>query len=160
MISHIYKGIYISGSRAVREQDAVRDLGIRAVLRVDSLNRLEGQWDQSFTLLDMPFHDGFAIEPALITRATRFIHEQLQADKKVLVHCHMGVSRSVTLVLAYLIEYEKMTLPQAYRTILAGRSIAYPHSALLGSLVEHYGLPYDQADIRQPFFLDSLREHG
>lgn len=159
MINHIYKGIYISGSRELSRQNAVREQGIEAVLRVDSLNRAEGQWESSFILLDMPFNDGFAVAPALFHQATQFIHTQVTAGRKILVHCHMGISRSVTLVLAYLIEHEKMTLPQAYQTVVSGRAIAYPHSALLESLVEYYKLPYTHEDIQKPFFLDSLRTY-
>ncbi len=160
MISHIHHGVYISGSRVLRQQDSVRELGIEAVVRVDSLDRADAQWEKSFTLLDMPFNDGFAVPPIVFNKVTAFIHQQVQAERKVLVHCHMGVSRSVTMVLAYLIEYEAMTLGEAYQVVLAGRSIAYPHNALIHSLVVHYRLPYTPEQIKEPFFLDSLKLNG
>lgn len=157
MINHIYKGIHISGSRVLKQQDYIREMGIEAILRVDSLNRNDGQWEKTFALLDMPFSDGLAVPPLFFAKGTAFIHEQVQTERKMLVHCHMGVSRSVTMVLAYLIEYEKMTLAQAYKTVVTQRPIAYPHDALIHSLVVHYRLPYEAEDIKKPFFLDTLR---
>lgn len=158
MINHIYKGIHISGSKVLQQQDRIRELGIAAIVRVDSLDRANAQWEKSFALLDMPFNDGFAVPPIVFSKVTQFIHEQVQAEQKILVHCHMGVSRSVTMVLAYLIEHEKMSLGQAYHVVVTGRPIAYPHDALINSLVVHYRLPYTPEQIKQPFFLDSLKE--
>ena len=48
--------------------------------------------------------------------ATTFIHEQLTVHS-VLVHCMAGVSRSVTVVLAYLVRYQNMSLNDAYQHV-------------------------------------------
>ena len=42
-------------------------------------------------------------------QANEFIHETLESKKNLLVHCVHGVSRSATLVIAYLIVYKNMT---------------------------------------------------
>ncbi|TRY59779.1 hypothetical protein DNTS_027183 [Danionella cerebrum] len=46
---------------------------------------------------------------------------------KVLVHCAMGLSRSSSLVLAYLMIHEKMTLVEAIKAIAQHRNICPNH---------------------------------
>jgi protein-tyrosine phosphatase len=41
--------------------------------------------------------------------------------KNVLVHCHMGISRSATMVLAFLMEHFRMNLNEAYQHTVAIR---------------------------------------
>lgn len=155
-MDHIIKDIYISGSSVLKRQDDVYTIGIRAVLRVDNLDRNVSQWDERFILKDMPFQDGEPVLRDTFQESNAFIDEQVQARRPILVHCHMGVSRSVTLVLAYLIEKHNMSLGQAFATVKSGRRMAYPHDQLVKSLVDYYKLPHTVQDIESAFFLDSL----
>ena len=52
---------------------------------------------------------------------------------KVLVHCVMGQSRSSTLVLAYLMIHENLTLADAIRAVSTGRNIS-PNAGFLEQL--------------------------
>lgn len=52
---------------------------------------------------------------------------------KVLVHCAMGLSRSATLVLAYLMIHENMKLEDAIEAISANRNIS-PNEGFLEQL--------------------------
>lgn len=52
---------------------------------------------------------------------------------RVLVHCAMGVSRSATVVLAFLMIYENMTLVEAIQTVQTHRDIC-PNSGFLRQL--------------------------
>lgn len=54
---------------------------------------------------------------------------------KVLVHCAMGISRSATLVLAFLMICEDMSLADAIQTVRAHRGIC-PNSGFLKQLWE------------------------
>jgi hypothetical protein len=59
-------------------------------------------------------------------RAVRFIGEQL-ARGNVLVHCFAGISRSSTLVLAYLIKEENVPLLRGIEMLRARRPIVCPN---------------------------------
>ena len=50
-----------------------------------------------------------------------------ERNEKVLVHCHIGVNRSPTVVLAYLMKYEGYTLKSAVEHVKARLYLlAYP----------------------------------
>lgn len=53
----------------------------------------------------------------------------------VLVHCMMGVSRSATVVLAYLVAQRRMPLDEALRQVLKQRSWIFPNDAFTRELL-------------------------
>ncbi|NWI09026.1 DS13B phosphatase, partial [Crypturellus soui] len=66
----------------------------------------------------------------------RYIRAALKTPRgKVLVHCAMGISRSATLVLAFLMICEEMSLADAIRTVRTHRGIC-PNSGFLRQLWE------------------------
>lgn len=152
----VYENLYVGSLVTMRHQDEVREEGISAIVRLDMADREDGQWASDFALLDIPFMDGDSIPDDAIPEVTEFIHTRIQAGKSVLVHCAVGMSRSVTMVMAYLIEYEGMSLDEAFGTVREGRTEAYPHENLLISLIEHYDLPFDTTRVQNPRFLADL----
>ncbi|KAM5172656.1 dual specificity protein phosphatase 26 [Mantella aurantiaca] len=67
--------------------------------------------------------------------AADFIHRALRERGKILVHCAVGVSRSATLVLAYLMIYHRMTLVEAINTVKDKRGII-PNRGFLRQLLD------------------------
>lgn len=63
-----------------------------------------------------------------IDDALGFIENKLE-DKNVLVHCHMGISRSASLVLAFLMKNFNMSLDEAYDHTVSIRSTIEPNEA-------------------------------
>jgi len=154
-ISPICEGVFIGSALALDHAQAVHDQGIGAVLRLDRADRSRGQWQTDFNLLDLPLQDAADVPPTIWEQGSAFIHEQ--AERGVLVHCHMGVSRSAAMTLAYLIAYQGMSLPQAYQLARRGRAIIHPHPRLLRSLISAYNLPYHPDAPFKPYFWDHLR---
>lgn len=56
---------------------------------------------------------------------------------KTLVHCVAGVSRSASLVCAYLIKYDAMSLRQAYQYVKAVRPIIRPNVGFWKQLIDY-----------------------
>ena len=150
--------IYVGGIATMFNQEDVRDEDITAIVRLDQVPRDEGQWESDFKLLDVPISDGELVSEETLDTVTAFIKARMDAGERVLVHCYMGISRSVTMVMAYLIAYENMSLAEAFGTVREGRANAYPHEALLVSLIDHYNLPYDVGTVYNPAFLAKLVE--
>mmetsp|Transcript_10114 Transcript_10114/g.20064 ORF Transcript_10114/g.20064 Transcript_10114/m.20064 type:complete len:233 (-) Transcript_10114:307-1005(-) len=69
-----------------------------------------------------------------IDKTCAFIHLHVRHGK-VLVHCEQGRSRSATIVLAYLIRYQKMTLEEAYNFVQTKRWIS-PNIGFIGALLQ------------------------
>jgi len=59
--------------------------------------------------------------------AFEFIEEAKRMRGKVLVHCQRGISRSATLVIAYIMKTEALTLESAFASVRAKRSIVNPN---------------------------------
>ncbi|XP_069835369.1 dual specificity protein phosphatase 13A-like [Dendropsophus ebraccatus] len=67
-------------------------------------------------------------------RGAQFIHQALNTpNRKILVHCVLGKSRSATLVLAYLMIYQGFSLADAIRHVSERRCIA-PNRGFLQQL--------------------------
>jgi predicted protein tyrosine phosphatase len=61
--------------------------------------------------------------------------EAVAANEQVLVHCLAGISRSATVVLAYLMQSHRMTFRDAIVHVKSRRPIVYPNSGFLRQLV-------------------------
>ena len=62
-----------------------------------------------------------------IKQGVCFIHKYISSGKNVFVHCHLGKSRSVAIIRAYLMIYNNMTYKQAKSYVKTRRHIAEPN---------------------------------
>ena len=69
--------------------------------------------------------------------ANLFIDAALKAEEGVLVHCKNGMSRSSTLVIAFLISRRGQTLAEAYETVRRARPIILPNAGFFAALQRH-----------------------
>eukprot|EP01016_Furgasonia_blochmanni_P000282 TRINITY_DN10030_c0_g1_i3.p1 TRINITY_DN10030_c0_g1~~TRINITY_DN10030_c0_g1_i3.p1 ORF type:complete len:140 (+),score=39.09 TRINITY_DN10030_c0_g1_i3:64-483(+) len=66
-----------------------------------------------------------------------FIETQRKAQKNVLVHCFAGVSRSSTIVIAYLMKKKKMTFEKAFAFVKQKRFLASPNLGFAKQLKDY-----------------------
>ncbi|NWR31934.1 DS13B phosphatase, partial [Tachuris rubrigastra] len=139
-VDQVWPNIYLGDAWAARNKTTLQSLNITHILNAAdgpySINTgakyyedlqieyygVEAFDDPSFDL-SIFFYD-----------AANFIGQALNSSGgKVFVHCAMGVSRSATLVLAFLMIHENMTLVDALKTVGAHRDIC-PNSGFLSQL--------------------------
>ncbi|CAG8460959.1 14554_t:CDS:2 [Ambispora leptoticha] len=68
--------------------------------------------------------------------AFAFIDEARSAGRNILVHCQCGVSRSASLIIAYVMKVNRMTLNQAYEFVKDRSSYISPNMSLVYQLVD------------------------
>merc|ERR1712129_8628 len=72
------------------------------------------------------------------TKTMQFMEETLSDSKhRMFVHCEMGISRSATICIAYLMKKQKMTLFDAYFHCYDRRSIIRPNTSFLKQLEQY-----------------------
>ncbi|XP_005188520.2 dual specificity protein phosphatase 19 [Musca domestica] len=67
-------------------------------------------------------------------QAFEFIQNAMAKDGCVLVHCNAGVSRSASVVIAYLMKYQHMDFDMAYRYVKSRRECIQPNAGFLKQL--------------------------
>ncbi|KAJ6219575.1 hypothetical protein RDWZM_005387 [Blomia tropicalis] len=78
---------------------------------------------------------------------TAKIHEIEMKNCATVVHCFAGVSRSATLVIAYLIRYKKMSLEKAFRHTKSARSVINPNIGFLEQLSRYEAKIHGESNI-------------
>ncbi|KAJ7224147.1 phosphatases II [Mycena pura] len=94
-----------------------------------------------------------------LNTACQFIQKALDSNGRVLVHCMMGVSRSPTVVAAYLMKTQGMTVSQAIRTIKHQRPQIHPNAGFMEQLDIFAKCNYDTSDTN-PVYASWLAEQA
>ncbi|KAJ3772656.1 protein-tyrosine phosphatase-like protein [Lentinula raphanica] len=129
--SLIIPRLYLSDFSTVMNEDTLSNLGVTHVVSVldwapEFLASIPTPHRLHISLSDLPTSN---ILPHLDT-TTQFIKEALEQNETniVLVHCFQGVSRSATVVCAYLIATAGMTAMESITFVQSKRKIVSPNN--------------------------------
>ncbi|XP_078660457.1 serine/threonine/tyrosine-interacting-like protein 1 [Branchiostoma floridae x Branchiostoma belcheri] len=73
----------------------------------------------------------------LLPKTTEFIAEAIESGGRVLVHCNLGVSRSSTVTIAYLMKQRQWTMKDAFDFLKERRQVAQPNMGFLRQLSKY-----------------------
>jgi predicted protein tyrosine phosphatase len=127
--------LYLGDMFHAQDETALKQLGITHVLNVTNFG--------TDMLTPPPFAQVLQIDitDSIVTnisthfdQAFAFIESCEQSKGRILVHCRMGVSRSASFVIAYLMQKEKRTLKDAYLFVKRHRSIIKPNVGFVDQL--------------------------
>ncbi|CAD7673958.1 unnamed protein product [Nyctereutes procyonoides] len=130
----ILPGLYIGNFKDARDAEQLSKNKVTHILSVHDSARplLEGVKYLCIPAADSPSQN--------LTRhfkeSIKFIHECRLRGEGCLVHCLAGVSRSVTLVIAYVMTVTDLGWEDALHTVRAGRSCANPNLGFQRQLQE------------------------
>lgn len=111
-LSLIINSIYVGNYAAALNKDILRKEGITHILNCG--NDLKSMYPDDFEYLNIPLWDSeYTKVEKHLDKTNEFITKSNKDGSKVLVHCGAGMSRSVTIVLAYLIMHYKYTFSKA-----------------------------------------------
>ena len=132
----VYDGIYVGDLSSSLNKYALKGNGIKHVLSV--LNGCAENYPDDFTYNIIHVNDDDWIDISNhFEECIAFIDKAITRNEKILVHCSRGVSRSVTMVLAYLIVKQGMTYDKALHTVRLKRIMANPNEGFKNQLLKY-----------------------
>uniref|UniRef100_A0A3Q2GNV0 Dual specificity phosphatase 13a n=1 Tax=Cyprinodon variegatus TaxID=28743 RepID=A0A3Q2GNV0_CYPVA len=138
-INEVWPKLYVGDESVARDKARLSSLGVTHVLnaaagqhRINTGQAFYTDIQVVYHGVEAPDHPEFNLRP-FFNSAAQFIDSALKENGKVLVHCAMGVSRSGTLVLAYLMIHQGLTLMEAILSVRLCRDIG-PNSGFLEQL--------------------------
>uniref|UniRef100_A0A6B2LNL4 Protein-tyrosine-phosphatase n=1 Tax=Arcella intermedia TaxID=1963864 RepID=A0A6B2LNL4_9EUKA len=125
------------GSRTVREQDAsyFQDLRIVTVIDASGMPDLPQHPGITYHTITVDDKESSTIKP-FFQETQRMIMESHAQGASAFVHCNQGISRSATLVMAFLVQQRKMTLKETWSLMKAKRSVVMPNVGFWKELLE------------------------
>lgn len=127
----IYLGNYLAAANATQ-------YGFTHVL--NCAKELEFAEQDDVVYKKIPIKDGNAdpIEPEYIKQAVEWLRKVNQADNKVLVNCHAGVSRSASIVIAFIYAENPNSSYNQIVDFVKQKRFIIPHAGLEDTLEKLY----------------------
>ncbi|KDQ51359.1 hypothetical protein JAAARDRAFT_41203 [Jaapia argillacea MUCL 33604] len=128
----IVPGVWLGNAFAARNVQSLHEHAITHILSVLQDNQPQ---DDGFTRLTIAVDD--ADDEDLLSRfheTNTFIQSALEDDGAVLVHCQQGVSRSATVVAAYMMQTHSLPPSEAVRFLRSKRFIVWPNPGFFTQL--------------------------
>ncbi|XP_061657469.1 dual specificity protein phosphatase 26-like isoform X2 [Syngnathoides biaculeatus] len=132
----VWPGLYIGDQNMASDLRELARVGISHIVNcAQSKGRgADCYAGMNVTYLGIEAHDSPAFDMSKnFYPVADFIHKALSRGGKVLVHCAVGLSRSATLVLAYLMIRQNLTLVEAIKTVKDRRGVT-PNRGFLRQL--------------------------
>ena len=129
-IDQITKTIYLGNMMGALNKSKLKNLGIKKILTV--MNAFGNHYDSyEFIQKKIEVDDDFR------TNIIQYFRECLlfiDGDDKVFVHCAAGMSRSPTIVIAYIMWKKKMYLNDAIKFVREKRPLISPNANFMNQL--------------------------
>jgi len=125
-ITQITENIFIGDIHAASNVDVLNELNIKNI--VCAIKGMEPMFPNNFNYINLDLIDAeFQKISHVFNNTNKFIENCINNNEKVLVHCVCGVSRSVTLVIAYLMYKQNFSYEEAFNFIHRKRDVAQPN---------------------------------
>ncbi|KAH8868931.1 Dual specificity protein phosphatase 10 [Schistosoma japonicum] len=139
-ISQILPFLYLGNARDSQDVDLIRRLNVTHIINVSDSLPMPFRRLNRIQYLHIPASDTTKqnLLPSF-DRAVQFIEKARKRNGVVLVHCFAGVSRSVAVVIAYLLYNNRgLNVYKALEYVQARRSVAGPNLHFMGQLQAYY----------------------
>lgn len=131
-ITQITENLYLSGLTAVEEESTSQFDRVISVCQdkaEDNVGVPYSHHNMSDGVADT-YHPGSECNYAIVEDAANELYEALERGEEVLIHCHMGQSRSVSVATAAIARLRDIEYRYAYNTIKDSRPQAHPNDTL------------------------------
>jgi dual specificity MAP kinase phosphatase len=136
-IAEIAPHVFLGNERDASNRELLNKYSINHVLNVTSNIPTHFDTDSSMSYKRLQASDsGCQNLKQYFGEAIAFIESARTQGGRVLVHCQAGVSRSATIVIAYLMARYDWTMMAAFHYVKSRRSIIAPNFNFMGQLLE------------------------
>jgi len=148
--SEILPCLFIGNQRDASNKERLVELGITHIINVTAQLPLNFE-GEGFSYKRLPATDsGSQNLKQYFAEAIEFIDSARDSNGRVLVHCQAGVSRSPTIVLAYLMARSQSSLIEAFNLVKELRPIIAPNLNFMGQLLEFEQLTVQRSGLCPP----------
>jgi protein tyrosine phosphatase (PTP) superfamily phosphohydrolase (DUF442 family) len=136
-LSWITDQLAVGGAPKKRDYRRLAQAGITGVIdcREEASDDEQGLRRVGIELLRLPIEDRHALRHEQLVEGIRWADRHFSGGGKVLVHCQHGVGRAPLMGASILIDREKLTAPEALKTIRARRWQAAPNDRQIEALL-------------------------
>jgi len=126
--------LFLGSRKARTDKQVLTELGIKHVLDLSCMENIkfDGIEYKSIAVDDNASSDLYAAFEGCIN----YLNNAKEKGEHVLVHCNQGISRSATIILAYLIMNQNMSLHSAWLYLKQRRRIIRPNDGFLSQLIK------------------------
>ncbi|CAG2117325.1 unnamed protein product [Medioppia subpectinata] len=133
-VNKITDNVYLTGVGGIVRENIV---GLRISCIINATYEAPNYDVKGLECIRVPIDDTVDddISPYLEEVADK-LNEVVSENRRAIVHCVAGISRSSSLVLAYLVKYQKLTLKEAFIHCRKCRELSQPNVGFFKSLIE------------------------
>ena len=147
--------LYVGGESIASNREVLKEMGVTHVVNC-AADVCRNLFPNDFTYLTYYLKDSKTenIE-CLFYEVIRFIDQVAAKNGRVLIHCVQGVSRSVSLCIAYLIYKQKMSYSSAFDHLKRVRGVASPNMGFTVQLLlfqKRLQTPFDSIPVSPRVF--------
>ncbi len=129
----IIDNLYVGDIDDAYNYDQLKKLGITHILAVGKFIEKRFPKDFTYRMLEIDDYSCTNIKQ-YFPENYEFLKNALENKGSILIHCWAGVSRSVTCMIAFLMEYKNISLDEATKIVKTGRKIAFPNDGFVRQL--------------------------
>jgi protein-tyrosine phosphatase len=143
--AQISPNLYLSSVNPAQDLILLKQLQVNCVLNVTGYEhnsnklRFEIDYPPEITAKHIIMADEMNVKISdHFDEALGFIHENIGKNtlNKILIHCEAGISRSPTIVIAYLMRYQNQSLKNAYDIVKQRKNNVGPHAGFFEELIQ------------------------
>jgi len=127
-MSKIIENLYLGNIDDVQSVKFIRENNIKLIINA-AIEVIVPIHEDVNIIMNLQWHDSMeqSINFCFLDYLTNVIHSFLKENKAVLVNCFAGISRSSTIVIAYMMKYYNMTFDEAFNYVQSKRWIVNPN---------------------------------
>ena len=113
----IIDGIYLSDLSSAHKLDLIKENKIKLVIRLSEYEENKNPYDKSIQFINIKLEDWHIDKNKIIPISKQIFNIINSFGENILIHCNYGHSRSVSVIIYYLMKQYKYTYNQAYNYI-------------------------------------------